>query len=78
MNSDSSCLLTEVRGEPTTHYSGIWKSAGGIVIVAICFQLWECFTCHPAQGPKEELPLLTQRVQHPGVPWRDERGSQTK
>lgn len=45
------------------------RSAGGTFIVAVCFQPWEGFPCQPAaQGQKEEVALLTQRADPPGVP----------
>lgn len=59
--------------------SDIWKSAGGMLIVSVYFQPWESVTRHPAvQGQKQELPLFTWRVEHPGVPRRGHRGSPKK
>lgn len=74
-----SVYFIEVKPEPTKDYSDIWKLTGGILTVAVYFQPWEGFTCHQAvQGQKEEVPLLTQRAEHLGVPWRGGRGSPKK
>lgn len=48
----------------------MWRLTGGILIVAVCFQPREGYTGHLAvQGQEEEVPLLTQRAEHLGVPW---------
>lgn len=46
-------------------------SAGGILIVVVCFQPWEAFPSHPlVPGQKEDSPLLKQSLGHPQASWR--------
>lgn len=64
---------------PLKDCSDIWKSAGGILIVAVCFQPWEGIARRPpVQGQKEEPPLLTRKAEHPGVPRQGGKGSLKK